>query len=190
MDPAWELKKILTQLESYNVELVAVYLTHSHWDHVNLVDSLVILHRPKVYMSLKEIEFYNYSCENLTPITDGDRLYIGKCEVQVILTPGHTAGSVCFKAGEYLFTGDTVFVEGCGICNGFGGSAIDMYKSLQKLKALIQPQTNICPGHSFSKKIGCSFQYLLDNNIYFLINDIRHFLSFRMRKNQPSSKFY
>ena len=47
---------------------------------------------------------------------DGDTVAVGRHTFEVIHTPGHTPGSVCYRIGANLFTGDVLFAEGCGLC--------------------------------------------------------------------------
>jgi hydroxyacylglutathione hydrolase len=185
VDPAWELRKFVDVLHEINVELAAVLLTHSHFDHVNMVKPLLKLYQPKIYMSGKEIEFYKYNCANLTPVKDKEIIKIGETKVTCLVTPGHTVGSTCFLVPGNLFTGDTIFIEGCGSCNAHGGSAEQMFESIGRIKTEVCPDTKVYPGHSFGKKPGYSISYLMHENIYFQINKKELFVDFRMRKNQP-----
>lgn len=186
IDPAWELETIERTLKQLNANLVAILLTHSHFDHVNLVKPLLEKYNPQVVMSAKEINYYKFSCRNLIPVEDGDLLKLGNTDIKCLLTPGHTIGSTCFLFSDSLFTGDTVFIEGCGICNADGGNPKDMYDSIQMLKNTIDPNVLIYPAHSYGKAPGQTLHHLLKQNIYFQINKLESFIAFRMRKNQTN----
>nr|WP_092069014.1 MBL fold metallo-hydrolase [Dendrosporobacter quercicolus]NSL47312.1 MBL fold metallo-hydrolase [Dendrosporobacter quercicolus DSM 1736]SDL84789.1 Glyoxylase, beta-lactamase superfamily II [Dendrosporobacter quercicolus] len=192
IDPAWELDTIELALNKLNAKLVMILLTHSHPDHVDLVHPLLEKYQTQVVMSAKEINFYGFSCKNLTPIENNDFLKLGNTMIKCLLTPGHTAGSVCFLVSDsYLFTGDTIFIEGCGICNTDGGNAEEMYHSIQMIKKTVPPDILVYPAHSYGKKPGYPLSYLFKENIYFQINKLEHFIAFRMRKNQPNPlQFY
>ena len=191
IDPAWELATIEKLLKKINGTLTTILLTHSHFDHVNLVKPLLEKYNPTVIMSAKEIDYYNFTCHNLHPIENGDYLKLGKTDIKCILTPGHTAGSTCFLLTDCLFTGDTLFIEGCGSCNADGGNPEEMYSSIQLIKNTISPDILIYPGHSYGKAPGYPLRHLLKENIYFHIDKLDHFISFRMRKNQNNLlKFY
>ncbi len=58
VDPAWELNKIADKLYQLNVDLLVIFLTHSHYDHINLVNPLIKRFNPNVYMSKREINHY------------------------------------------------------------------------------------------------------------------------------------
>jgi hydroxyacylglutathione hydrolase len=184
IDPAWELETIEFFLKKINANLVKILLTHSHFDHVNLVKPLLKKYNPQVVMSSKEINYYNFRCDNLSPIDDGDLLKLGNTDIKCILTPGHTVGSTCFLVSDNLFTGDTIFTEGCGICSAYGGNPEEMYHSIQKIKKTISHSVRIYPSHSFGKSPGHSLSHLINENIYFQIEKIEHFIAFRMRKGQ------
>lgn len=186
IDPAWELGTIESFLKKTNANLVTILLTHSHFDHVNLVNPLLEKYDPKVVMSAKEIEYYKFTCRNLTAIENGDSLKLGDTDIKCLLTPGHTAGSTCFLLSNSLFTGDTIFTEGCGTCNTDGGSPEEMYASIQMIKNTVPPDILIYPGHSYGKTPGHSLNYLIKENIYFHIDKLEQFISFRMRKNQKN----
>jgi Zn-dependent hydrolases, including glyoxylases len=184
VDPAWDLYAIMHILDLFNVKLKIILLTHSHFDHTNLVAPLVERFNPKVIMSRSEAEFYNFHCKNLYLVQDMDIIEFGKLHILCILTPGHTAGGMCFHLPGSIFTGDTIFIEGCGICNSIGGCPDAMYESIQKIKKTMHPDTRIYPGHSYGKKPGNTLESIMECNIYFQIENKAHFIDFRMRNGQ------
>ena len=184
VDPAWELDKIEETLDRTQSNLSTILLTHSHFDHVNLVDPLVKKYNPQVIISKAEIDHYGFRCNNLNDIDDGIPLSLGKIDVTPFLTPGHSKGSACYLIEDVLFSGDTLFIEGCGICTGNGADPRAMFSSLNLLKEKISLNTKICPGHSFGKPPARPFSYLLNNNIYLQFEERDKFISYRMRKGQ------
>lgn len=184
VDPAWDQDLITQTIKQLGVKLETILLTHSHIDHVNLTQTLVQRFCCQVYMSAQEIEYYHFQSDNLCPIQDFEKIALGATQITCLLTPGHTAGGTCFLLSDSLFTGDTVFIEGCGVCNMAGGSADQMFESIQKLKQIVKPFVRIYPGHSYGKSPGYPLSFLLENNIYFQFDKRNHFIQFRMRKNQ------
>ena len=184
IDPAWELNPILNKIKKLNATLKCILLTHSHFDHTNLINSLLKHFNPKVFMHKKEINCYNFRCKNLQPIDHLDKIKLGSTHITTLFTPGHTAGSCCFLLEEDLFTGDTLFTEGCGICYGKGSSPKAMFQSLQMIKSTINHDTHIYPAHSFGKAPGQPFNKLLKENIYLQFDNEADFVAFRMRENQ------
>lgn len=189
IDPAWDLKSIESVLRKVNADLTAILLTHSHFDHVNLVNPLVERYNPQVIMSVREINYYKFRCNNLTSVENGDIFSVGKTDIKCLLTPGHTAGGTCFLLKNHLFTGDTIFTEGCGICTSYGGSPVDMFNSIQMIKNTISSEILVYPAHSFGIEPGHTIDYLFKQNIYFQINNLENFIAFRMRKNQKMFNF-
>ena len=184
IDPAWEMDKIEQQLKTHDAKLKAILLTHHHIDHVNLAESFAQKYHVPVRMSKVEIEEYGFSCSNLVPIVHSEPLEFGQLSLWPFFTPGHTKGAICYFIEQNLFTGDTLFIEGCGICAGKGACPSQMFDSLSYLKKTLPQTTHIYPGHSFGKEPGQSFKDLFENNIYLHFTDRKHFIAFRMRPNQ------
>ena len=166
IDPAWEMDKIEQGLRIHNANLISILLTHHHFDHVNLAEEISTKYNVPIRMSNQEIEAYSFFLPKLVPIDHSNTLVFGKITVQPLLTPGHTKGALCYLIEDALFTGDTLFIEGCGICFGKGGDPSEMFDSLNYLKRIVPSHTKVYPGHSYGKEPGESFRYLLKNNIY------------------------
>jgi glyoxylase-like metal-dependent hydrolase (beta-lactamase superfamily II) len=187
IDPAWEIEKILSYINSHNLSLGAILLTHAHFDHTNLAGELADIFDADVYMSGIEIERYNFKCKNLKRLEDKEVLLLPHFQITGILTPGHTFGSMCYLIGNNLFTGDTMFYEGCGICDN-SLAASDMYDSFKHLKAIIRKDTFIYPGHCYGTYPGQPFEFVLRDNIYFNIEDRKKFIDFRL--NGPKKNIF
>lgn len=185
IDPSWELDKVVNLLEYRGLRLTAIALTHAHSDHVNLVEPLVERYHPAVYMSRIEIDFFDYSCENLHPVNDLDEIMFGDTKLLCMWTPGHSPGGMCYKLSGHLFTGDTLFSEGCGICNLPGGSPEQMFESMQRIDRDVPPETCIYPGHSYGIEPGKTLEEIKRYNIYFGLKR-EEFIEFRMKKTQTN----
>lgn len=184
VDPAWQFEIIEKKLKDNNSSLLAILLTHSHFDHVNLAGHLAKKHKCMVFMSKIEIEYYRFRCPNLIAIEEFGALHFSDFAVLPILTPGHTKGGLCYLIENNLFTGDTLFFEGCGICIGNGADPNDMFDSVLFLKHNIPLKTRVYPGHSYGQEPGPTFGYLIENNIYMHFRTRRDFIAYRMRDNQ------
>jgi hydroxyacylglutathione hydrolase len=189
VDPAWNAHLIEKRIDDLRTTVSAVLLTHSHFDHTNLAEYFAKKYDCGVFMNEDEVNFYDYKCKNLRPLSFGEKdVIIGGTSVFICHTPGHTKGSSCYLIGDNLFTGDTLFIEGCGICNGKGADPSSMYYSFLSLKSNISDNVLIFPGHSFGEKVGQPFEHVKKNNIYLNIIKKEHFIDFRMRKN-PKAQF-
>ncbi len=121
-----------------------ILLTHNHMDHTGALSEL----RPKLKVPLGVHTADNQSLPSSPErlLTDGDVVLFGKVKVEVLHTPGHTPGSLCFKIGKYLIAGDTIFPGGPGKT----GSPSDFRQIIKSItdKILVLPDdTRIYPGH-------------------------------------------
>ncbi len=186
VDPAWEYEKISSFVSENSIQLKGILLTHSHIDHVNLSEQIALTYGIPVYMSKEEMDYYHFTCPHLTALHNMTRVPFDEISIIPILTPGHTKGSMCYLIDDLLFSGDTLFTEGCGECIGNGANAVDLFNSLSFLKNVLPPDTKIYPGHSFGEEPGKTMDYLSKNNIYFQIDKVEQFVKYRMRKGQKS----
>lgn len=110
IDTPAEAGIITEKLEGSNPKYIL--LTHNHMDHTG---ALAELHTTlKVPLAVHTSDAGNLPSPPDMLLNDGDILSVGNLEVEVMHTPGHTAGSLCFKVGNYLISGDTVFPGGPG----------------------------------------------------------------------------
>ncbi len=186
LDPAWQIDLVHALLMRHEVVLAGILLTHSHFDHIDLARPLAQFYNCPIWMSEQEIEASNFSAPQLVAIDERPWL-VGKMLIKPILTPGHTPGCVCYWIGDNLFTGDVLFVEGCGICPD-EAAAYAMYHSLEMLKARLHLATRIYPGHTYVRPPGLSFEEVLHHNMYLHFSDEQTFAGFRLRKGQSVRK--
>lgn len=180
LDPAWEIDAVERALHASGTTLSGILLTHSHADHVDLARVLATKYGCPVWMSEQEILASSFDAPGLVAI-DETPWTIGRMTIEPLLTPGHTSGSVCYRIGRNLFTGDVLFAEGCGLCPDVAG-ARRMFESLERLKRDLDPETRIYPGHSFGKLPGQTFADILQWNIYLHFRDPDAFAAFRLRQ--------
>ncbi len=146
IDPGWDINNVNQEIG--NNKLVAILLTHGHFDHVTLVPELQKKFSCPVYISKFEPKELQPNC-NLTFTDDNETLNIAGLDIKCIHTPGHSPGGQCFKIQQNLFTGDTMFLDGCGRWDLPGGSKNDLVNSFQKIASL-PDETIINPGHNYS----------------------------------------
>jgi len=193
VDPAWEIDKISAVIEREYLNVAAIFITHVHFDHINLAVPLAETHNVPIYIHELDLKrFPNSPTVDLINMCDFPAIWVsdtniyclplGKEEVFALHTPGHTKGSVCFYTGTDLIAGDTLFIEGCGVCDGKNGDAESMFWSLQFLNRFIPHETKIYPGHCYGIEPGAPYSLVLKKNIYLHIHDIEKFIAVRMRK--------
>lgn len=160
VDPACDAPAIRRKARALGLKIGAVLLTHGHFDHTGAVEDLASENIP-VYLSsldrpmLTDPEkngssafgFSGAACRVKTcDVKDGDEIRVGNMIFTVIHTPGHTPGSVCYMFDGGMFTGDTMFANGYGRTDLWGGSFQDMVVSLRRLMPL-RNNNRIYPGH-------------------------------------------
>jgi hydroxyacylglutathione hydrolase len=182
VDPAWEMDKVDAALDAAGATLAGILITHSHPDHLHLAAPLAEARQCPIWMSHAEMAVSSFRSEWLVGI-DSAPWYVGMMQIQPLHTPGHTPGCFCYLIGDNLFTGDVLFAEGCGMCPD-QAAAYTMHASLEYLKALIEPQVRVYPGHSYGKAPGQRFEDILQDNIYLQFAERDAFVRFRMRAMQ------
>jgi hydroxyacylglutathione hydrolase len=188
IDPAWQMETIEQALRNARADLSGILITHGHFDHVHLAERLSERYDCPIWMSRQEIAASGFSARQLIGV-DETPWSVGSLRIQPIMTPGHTPGCVCYLIGDNLFTGDVLFAEGCGICRDVQ-SAYQMYHSLERLKARLEPQTRIFPGHTYVRPPGQTFSVLLQWNMYLQFSDKDSFAAYRLRKGQTPNKLF
>jgi glyoxylase-like metal-dependent hydrolase (beta-lactamase superfamily II) len=162
IDPAFESsEEILAVARDQGLQIEAILLTHSHWDHIADVDALKRSTQALVYVhSLDAGNLENPGSDKIPlffPILgtrpdrfleEGQRIRVGHLEFAVLHTPGHSPGSVCFylEQNAILFSGDTLFRGSIGALHLPTAEPTKMWGSLRKLAAL-PPSTHVVPGH-------------------------------------------
>ncbi|MDO5439130.1 MAG: MBL fold metallo-hydrolase [Erysipelotrichaceae bacterium] len=171
IDAEARIEKIRPLLEGK--ELLAILLTHGHFDHIKGVDELVKEYDVPVYLHpgdkelatskavfQENLHLFGFSAIIKSPIrelSEGE-LKIGPFCFDVLYTPGHTEGSVCFRIGNDLFSGDTLFRRSIGRTDLEGGDMRKMKDSLRRIREL-DPQLVVHPGHEGDTVLGEEFQY-------------------------------
>lgn len=143
VDPG-EATPVLKFLQEWDLNLLAILITHHHWDHVDGIEGIVEQYKVPVYGSMiEEIP------QKTHPVKDLEQFNIESFAFEVLEIPGHTLGHVAyyFKPAKALFTGDTLFCAGCG--RVFEGTMQQMYSSLMKMTALPN-DTKIYCGHEYT----------------------------------------
>ena len=148
IDPAWDPSFITHSVESRQLHLRGVLFTHGHFDHVKMSQTLLEHFHIKAYLEEKDVALSGLPAEVLQTYCGDQTLKIGPFTVQILATPGHTAGGVCILIEDALFTGDTLFPGACGRVDLPSSNPRDMLASLRRIAAL-PDDTRIFAGHSY-----------------------------------------
>ncbi len=167
---AAEEEEFLSALRRCALKPEAILLTHAHPDHIYGVKRLQDLYGIPVYMHPAEKPVLEYDREmasrfrlrepdcsfRSTDIADGVTIEAAGIGFEVIATPGHTPGGVCYLDREngVLFSGDTLFAGAIGRTDLKYGEYDDEIRSIMEKLILLDPGTRICPGHGPDSTIG------------------------------------
>ena len=150
IDPGGEARGILGQAKADGVQVKAILLTLSHYDHTGAVRELREA-LPGVPVYLHPADAAQLGTAVMPPIgetlpyQEGDTVPVGNLTVQVLHTPGHTPGGVTLRVEDVLFTGDTLFQGSMGRTD-LGGSYTEIMASLKRLGQL-EGDLQVLPGH-------------------------------------------
>lgn len=162
VDPAWDVPGIVAAAEQDGMRIAGALVTHWHPDHVGgpmmghdvagLPDLLRLAPGP-VWVHAEDAELVSLVTgvgrSELRTVTSGDKVRVGAIEVECLHTPGHTRGSQCFRCGQALISGDTLFLEGCGRTDLPGGDVEEMWRTLYERLLALPRDLVLYPGHDY-----------------------------------------
>jgi glyoxylase-like metal-dependent hydrolase (beta-lactamase superfamily II) len=148
VDAPAEMDKIMERLKDTKSRYIL--LTHNHMDHIGALAEL----RSKLNIPLAT-HTADAGISSSPPeilLNDGDIISFGKIKLEVLHTPGHTPGSLCFKPGKYLLSGDTIFPGGPGKTSS-PANFQQIVKSITDMIFTLEDDTPVYPGHGDSTVI-------------------------------------
>ena len=158
IDPGYAPDTVLASVEKLGLKVEAVLLTHGHFDHVGGVEAIVKATNCRLWMSEGDwsqrrspvtARLYPIANCDFTEVCfceDGEIICAGGLRFEVMATPGHTYGSVCYFCGDALFSGDTLFAGSRGRTDLPGSDGHTLRDSLERLKE--RPgDYRVFPGH-------------------------------------------
>ncbi|MEG6585596.1 MBL fold metallo-hydrolase [Dendrosporobacter sp. 1207_IL3150] len=168
IDPGGNAEEIIAYLNGEQLKVICIVNTHGHADHIAANNKLkeatgadVMIHQDDAEMltsSNRNLSAYIGSSLVLKPadriLKDGDLINVGKIELKVIHTPGHTLGGICLYTDGVLFSGDTLFAESVGRTDFPGGSMGKLISSIKNKLLVLPDETKVLPGHGPETSIG------------------------------------
>ncbi len=190
VDPAWDIDGILKVIEGEEMTLKGSLVTHYHPDHVggsifgmNIKGLAELMEKSPapVYVNKHEADGLKQVTglsETDLRLTDSEeKIKVGEIDVTFLHTPGHTPGSQCFRVGDYLVAGDTLFLQGCGRVDLPGGDSEEMYHTLTRRLAKIQDEIVLYPGHNYGGRPFDEMGNVRETNSYLQINRLEDWLA-------------
>ncbi len=145
IDPGDEFDKINEYITDNGLFVRTILITHGHFDHIGAVVPLMHTSGARLYIGEGDADRLTVDADFFA--REGDRIEVGDMEFYVTETPGHSPGGVCYRLGDTLFTGDTLFHDDIGRTDLPRCDHDAMLSSLRKLRDLPFDDLRILPGH-------------------------------------------
>ena len=181
IDPVLEnVDRYINLLKDLNLKLVKVIDTHIHADHITGASKLnketscsIIMgeHTPAESVQIK--------------IKDEEVINIDNLEIRAIHTPGHTEDSYSFLMNGYLFSGDTLLINGTGRTDFQNGDAKDSYESIFNKLLKLPEETLLYPAHDYNGKKVSSLGKERKNNPRLQVKSVDEYMEIMNNLNLP-----
>ncbi len=168
IDPGGNASEILNVLQQQRLKLVAVVVTHAHFDHILALNEIrAAMHAP-LWMHADEAPILAHAQEagamwgmhvnQPAPaerlLQEGDTVSAGAIMLKVLHTPGHTPGGICLVEDKKVFVGDTLFQGSIGRTDFPGGDYATLMQSIRDKLLPLPDDTIVYPGHGATTTIG------------------------------------
>jgi hydroxyacylglutathione hydrolase len=168
IDPGDEAPRLLEAIDALGVEVAAILLTHTHFDHVGAVAPVARATGAEVWCPELEVPvladimtyvpwpgfgpFESYDADHT--VAGGETLSLGGIEFEVLFTPGHSPGHVTYAVPGAIFSGDVLFQGSVGRTDLPGGDHATLIRTLATLVDALPDETAVYPGHMGNTTIG------------------------------------
>ena len=152
IDPGGDVPRILAELTKRGWKVRTILNTHGHWDHTGGNGELKRI-------TGAELLIHEADAPGLEPAPDGfleegREIRFGAHRLEVLHTPGHSPGGVCFSSTGAVFTGDTLFAGSIGRTDLAGGDYTALISGVREKLFCLEDSLRVYPGHGPSTTIG------------------------------------
>ena len=172
IDPADETDSLLSGAKSHGLEIKYIVNTHAHVDHimgnaemVKRTGAKIVIHEEDAPLLVRQPHdlLMMFRAKNSPPadilVKDGGVIQIGRIELKVLHTPGHSPGGICLYTKGMVFTGDTLFVGAVGRTDFPGCSWEVMESSIRNKLYTLPGDTVVYPGHNYGSTPSSTIQH-------------------------------
>ena len=173
IDPGDQFELIKNYIDKNKLNIKYILLTHGHGDHIGALMEIKEYTKAPVCINKNDLAMLRNKDLNFSDVIygkkiemapdqfliEGEIITVGSIKIDVIHTPGHTKGSVCFKCGNILFTGDTLFAFSIGRTDLPGGNYNEIIEAISSKLLVLPEETVVYPGHGDTTTIGKEKRY-------------------------------
>ena len=185
IDPVLEnVDKYVALLNELDLKLVKVIDTHIHADHITGASKLKDQTKCATIMGdqtpAEAVEI---------KVKDGEIIKLDQLKIKALYTPGHTSDSFSFLMNNYLFSGDTLLINGTGRTDFQNGSAKDAYNSIFNRLLKLPEETLLYPAHDYNGKKFSSIGNEKKFNPRLQVDNQNEYVEIMNNLNLPKPKF-
>ena len=184
IDPVIEnVDSYITLLNELDLKLVKVIDTHIHADHITGASKL------KKVTNCSTIMGEHTPADAVeVKVKDEEIIKIDQIEIKALYTPGHTSDSYSFLMDKYLFSGDTLLINGTGRTDFQNGSSKDAYNSLFNKLLKLPDDTVLYPGHDYNGKLSSTIGKEKQHNPRLQVENVDQYIEIMSNLNLSKPK--